>query len=477
MTYDYKFFAEHIKQIASIVSVEVFPDGTYGNIRLVTANEKFLNMVNSVYEKNSGRNMYKTDFIPDQPYEKYIPKDHNFEDLCYRSAILGETLRTYIHPERMPTWMYITAIPLNSDKENIGYCAYLQKFTEDPDYSLMTNISPDTASQVLDICMKLRGTNDFMTTISDVIMDIRNISDSEHCCILLTDFSQRKCSVLCEALSKDTKLNSMKKYVDDDFIDIADTWHDTIGNGGCAIIKDEQDWAWLKTHNPVWYDSITPAGAKSIVLFPLKYREETIGFIWAINFNTDLAMKIKELLELSTFFLASEIANHQLFSRLEILSTTDMLTGVLNRNAMNNRVDRLITENSRTDIKQSVGIIFADLNGLKQVNDSKGHFTGDLLLKDAALSIQKHFPDNEIYRAGGDEFMVLAMEMTKDEFIKRASEFRDDVKDPDGICFAVGWAYDTITNISRAMHVADVNMYADKQHFYELHPERKKGRI
>lgn len=474
MNFDYKFFSEHIKQIASVFSVEVFPDGTYGNIRLVTANDKFLKMVNAVYDMNNGKNMYKTDFIPDQPYEKYIPKDHSFEDLCYRSAILGETLRTYIHPERMPTWMYITTIPLNSDKENIGYCAYLQKFTEDPDYSLMTDISPDTASEVLEICMKLRGTNDFMSTISEVISDIRDICDAEHCCILLTDFAQRKCSVLCEALSNDTKLSTMKKYVDDDFIDIADTWHDTIGSGGCAIIKNDLDWAWLKEHNPVWYGSIKPAGAKSIVLFPLKFREETIGFIWAINFKTSIATKIKELLELSTFFLAAEIANHQLFNRLEILSTTDMLTGVLNRNAMNNRVDRLMMKNEMYTHKESVGIIFADLNGLKQINDSEGHFTGDLLLKDAALTLQKHFPDNEIYRAGGDEFMVLAMEMSKDEFERRAEKFRLAVSEPDGVCFAVGWCYDTIGNIGNAMHTADENMYADKQRFYEKHPERKR---
>ena len=48
MNFDYHFFSEHIKPMSSIVSVEVFPDGTYGNIRLVTANSTFPQMSEQV---------------------------------------------------------------------------------------------------------------------------------------------------------------------------------------------------------------------------------------------------------------------------------------------------------------------------------------------------------------------------------------------------------------------------------------------
>lgn len=473
MNYDYHFFSEHIKTMSSIVSVEVFPDGTYGNIRLVTANSAYMNVIDETFDKVGEKGIHKTEFVPDQPYEKYIPKDKNFEEFCYRSAILGETLHTYIRPDRMPVWLYLTAIPLVSDKENVGYCAYLQSYTETPDFSLMANIAPDTASNVLSICMKLRGANDFETALDEVIVDIGKICKAEHCCILLADSAQRKCRVLCEALSEDTKLASMKKYVDDDFITIVDTWHDTIAGSTCAIIKDDADWEELKKTNPVWYNSIQPAGAKSIVLFPLKYRSDTLGYIWAINFDVSYTLKIKEMLELTTYFIASEIASHQLFSRLEILSSMDMLTGVYNRNAMNNRVDRLIAEGGDDE---RVGIIFTDLNGLKQVNDEKGHFAGDILLKNAAIKLQMHFHDLEIYRAGGDEFMVLAVDPDDDEFERRVQSFREDCSDPEGICFAVGECCDTAKNISRTMSTADQRMYADKQAFYERFPERKYRR-
>ena len=472
MNFEFHSFTEHINSMASVFSVEVFPDGTYGNILLVTGNSIFFRKSEEDHDKIGEEALYKTEYSPNQPYENYMPKDKNFEDFCYRSAILGETLHTYIHPERMPMWLHLTAIPLRSDKPNIGYCAFVQSFTEAPDYSLMANTTPDITANVLQICMKLRGADDFMTSIGEVIVDIRDLCNAEHCCILTTDFGQRKCSVLCEALSDNTKLLSMKNYVNDDFFTVVDTWHSTIAGSTCVFIKDKQDWEHLKNTNPVWYNSIKPAGAESIVLFPLRFRNETLGFIWAINFDTSQALRIKEMLELTTYFIASELASHQLFNRLETLSSQDVLTGVFNRNAMNNRIDSLLADKSKYE--EPVGIIFADLNGLKQVNDTEGHYAGDLLLKDAALTLQKHFPKYEIYRAGGDEFMVLAIENDKAEFNQRFERFKAVTSEPDGVCFAAGSSYKTIGTIRNAMQTADAEMYTDKEEFYQKYPDRRR---
>ena len=472
MDFDYHYFSEHIKPMSSIVSVEVFPDGSYGNIRLVTANSAFMQMSEQTFADVGEAGMHRVEFEPDQPYERYIPKDKNFEEFCYRSAILGETLHTYIHPERTPVWLYLTAIPLKSDKPNIGYCAYLQSYTTTPDYSLISNISPDIASSVLQICMKLRSSSDFTVSIGEVIKDIRDLCDAEHCCILHTDFGLRKCSVLCEALSKNTKLASMKKYVDDDFFAIVDTWHGTIAGSTCAVIKDPDDWEELERSNPVWYNSMKPAGAKNIILYPLKYSEETLGFIWAINFDDSHTARIKEMLELTTYFIASELASYQLFKQLETISSKDLLTGIYNRNAMNNRVDSFVAGKSDPGIP--VCIIFCDLNGLKRVNDNEGHFAGDLLLKAAALMLQKHFHGCEVYRAGGDEFMVLALDQDWEALEEKIQLFKEAASDPDGVCFAVGWSKRTLGEITGAMREADENMYADKDVFYSLHPERRR---
>ena len=51
-------------------------------------------------------------------------------------------------------------------------------------------------------------------------------------------------------------------------------------------------------------------------------------------------------------------------------------------------------------------MVFADLNGLKRINDCDGHQAGDLLLKNASMALQNAFIGDEIYRAGGDEFLI-----------------------------------------------------------------------
>ncbi len=71
----------------------------------------------------------------------------------------------------------------------------------------------------------------------------------------------------------------MDTYLDEKFYDIASTWDATIGSSTCVIVKDENDMKWLEQVNPVWHYSLTQAGARSIVLFPLNYNGETLGYV------------------------------------------------------------------------------------------------------------------------------------------------------------------------------------------------------
>ena len=464
---DFKGFADMFKPMTCIMSVEKFEDGSFGNIRIVTGNDTYINAM-QYYESMGAHDIFTQGFIPDSPYERYIPKDLNFEEYCYRCAILGEQLHTYIKPGRFDCWLNLTMMPLVSDKENIGYCTYSQEITQEADASKMTDIAPDIAGAVLNICIKLSKSDDFSKSMNDVIVGIRELCDSDHCCILLTDHNTRKCTVLCEDFAPDTKRSTMNDYLDEDFFDIAESWNDTIAGSTCIIIKDKQEWEVLKERNPRWYKSLKSASVESIVLFPLRSGNEVLGYIWAIDFDAERTVKIKETLELTTFFVSAHIANHLLFKRMEIMSSIDILTGILNRNAMNNRIDDICAGRGNVE---NVGIVFADLNGLKRVNDKEGHFAGDMLLKNAALVLQKEFEGCEIYRAGGDEFMIIAADMAETQLEKRVEGLKAVASDPSGVCFAVGVCYDNAMNIKKAMRIADERMYANKEEFYKKHPE------
>ena len=52
-------------------------------------------------------------------------------------------------------------------------------------------------------------------------------------------------------------------------------------------------------------------------------------------------------MELTTFFIASEMSNYLLVKRMEALSSVDLLTGINNRNTMNNRIDRIAADKER----------------------------------------------------------------------------------------------------------------------------------
>ena len=101
----------------------------------------------------------------------------------------------------------------------------------------------------------------------------------------------------------------------DFYTNVVEKWEDTIGGSNCLILKNDSDMEYLKQKNPTWYESMITHRVKSIVLFPMKFGEELLGYIWAANFDTGEVDEIKETMELTTFFVASSVASVQLIKR------------------------------------------------------------------------------------------------------------------------------------------------------------------
>jgi diguanylate cyclase (GGDEF)-like protein len=87
-------------------------------------------------------------------------------------------------------------------------------------------------------------------------------------------------------------------------------------------------------------------------------------------------------------------------------SVIDPLTGMLNRNALRVRVDEL--RDQARIVQQPIGLIVADLDRFKAVNDTHGHAMGDAVLRDVPYSLRKRLRAFDLaYRLGGEEFLVL----------------------------------------------------------------------
>ena len=150
-----------------ILSIEKLPDGGYGNIRIVAGNKPYIDSIENP-ANGASAHMLNNKFIPDSPYEKYIPKDLNFEQAVYKSAILKTPIHTYLKPERFFCWLNQYILPIESDDPNKGYCSYSMQITMEANSEMMSNVSASASSAVLETCIKLRGSTDFKKTLHEI---------------------------------------------------------------------------------------------------------------------------------------------------------------------------------------------------------------------------------------------------------------------------------------------------------------------
>ena len=108
----------------------------------------------------------------------------------------------------------------------------------------------------------------------------------------------------------------------------------------------------------------------------------------------------------------------------------DPLTGMLNRNALAVRVQELTQQANLTG--EPIGIIVGDLDRFKDVNDSRGHAVGDLVLRDVSYLMRKQLRAFDLaYRLGGEEFVILLPGAELDDAAELAERLRGAVaEDP-----------------------------------------------
>lgn len=141
-------------------------------------------------------------------------------------------------------------------------------------------------------------------------------------------------------------------------------------------------------------------------------------------------------------------------------SYEDAMTGLFNRNKFNQILQ------SGPDGK-SLGFAYFDINGLKAINDSKGHHAGDDLLRRAAGHISRIFAQNA-YRIGGDEFAALEEGAGETEFQEKVQAVCTALRN-DSIESAVGtsWQPAGAADIKKQFEEADREMYRAKAAFYQ----------
>lgn len=430
---DYQRFVDSLFSPTCVVSVEKTESGGCGDIRIVAANKKYTDMVDMRVnpEATGDYDDNTTAFVPGSLYTDYFPKNRSFEDVCYKAAVLKKENHTYAHLDRMGLWFDIYAMPLNNDDSNIYYCSYMASPSHSADDILDTINTFKTSNDVLKTCIKLHEANDLKTAMESVICDIRQICKAEGCTVLLINYDEEEYSILATDYVPNSRIKRVTQF--NKFYDIAASWEKMIGEeGDCVIAKDEDDMEYISQINHPWYLTLVEAGVKSVVLFPLRQGNELLGFIWAINFDTKNALRIKETLELTTFFISSHIARYKVLKRLKQMSYTDTLTGLPNRFACNEYISDLIDKN------KEFTIVSIDLNNFKSINDTLGFDGGNKVLIEVskrwkAIS-EEASKDIELCltRTGADEFLLVISDnktnqKTKDILLRYAETLNENL--------------------------------------------------
>lgn len=178
-----------------------------------------------------------------------------------------------------------------------------------------------------------------------------------------------------------------------------------------------EDISVLADDDPLDYENLKRQGIRSIMDSPIYDGGKLIGYIGADNYEISDAVNTQKILETISYFLGARMVNQKLLSRLDYLSHRDMLTGVRNRNSFMEKLEEL------EGLAHPAGIVFGDVNGLKRANDEEGHVAGDKLLRRAAKAMQQFWGDEFVYRAGGDEFVVLLPDISECDFTGNLKNF------------------------------------------------------
>ncbi len=460
-----------------IMSVEKKADGSCGDVRFFAINEIFKKNYYEVFKDNDPDNPIDYDSFDEEfegkMYTVHLPKEPNYEDICFRAAWNGEYINTYVDTTRLyGFWTQNIIIPVSGDSgdPNISYCQFMYTLSKKMDTGKFSNLSPEVTDFVIKLCLELRNEQNFDSNICDILEHIREYTASYSAAIITVNDELKEFKVLGEAVQND---NLYVKSLFSSFpYSIFESWAMLLKDTDNLFIKDENDLKYYEEKAPEWVKTLRDSNVETLCLVPFNHEGEIIGYLYIKNFKPDNLIILKDTIELIAVLLTSEIANHTFLDRLEYLSTVDSLTGVLNRNAMNTLVDELALKMEFCPEPYCVAHI--SVNGLKSFNDEKGHDEGDRLLMFAASILKEIFTGDKIYRSCGDEFAIISFDNGA-VFKQKIASLREKASDPDSLHLAIGYCCDeTDGKIYRSLRTSYEAKQIEKDIYHDEHPEKRR---
>lgn len=301
------------------------------------------------------------------------------------------------------------------------------------------------------------------STIDEILQIICEFYQAERCYVLDLDMDNKKVNGIFEYGKRhdDIHIENMVRLC----LEHTDLINQFFENQKSYYIEDVTHE--IPSTSPI-YAIFMQQKIHSIIVVPFMDHKQIKG-VFAVD-NPKQNYYQNDFLESLCFFIKTAMEREKEKTKLKNLSYVDSLTYAQNRNHFNEYI-----EQNRNKELHSLGVIYLDLNGLKEINDKMGHIAGDTLIISASYALQEIFLDNS-YRVGGDEFVVIEQDVSELLFFDQYAKLLKRMKELE-ISVATGCVWkETCPNLSETLQEADQKMYEDKKRYYSLAENDRRRR-
>lgn len=238
-------------------------------------------------------------------------------------------------------------------------------------------------------------------------------------------------------------------------------WLPFFEKNDCIIIDDVEQ---LQKTNPAAYATLHAQEITSLIAAPIFLDNKLAGYIGIDNYDSEKIKNSSYLLLSMSIFLSYAIRHRNHVDMLHRLSYHDLLTNALNRNAFMDVLSQF-----RPGQYASAGIIYIDINGMKEINDFYGHHQGDKILITTVAKVFNLFKPDELFRIGGDEFVIITYDLTETDFYEKFNLLRNIFCEKTNLPFSIATGSCWVkypSDLNSLLQQADSAMYTDKKKFY-----------
>lgn len=247
-----------------------------------------------------------------------------------------------------------------------------------------------------------------------------------------------------------------------------ETWYDEYKKSHSVMIYDLEEYREI---NMEIYRTLKPQGIQTLVTGPLEINGKYVGFYGVDNPPVEIMKDVANLIVMIEFIVCMMLRIRNYAKAIGESTLVDSLTGGRNRKALDWAYENQFGNAG------SLAVLMCDLNGLKRKNDREGHKAGDDYICAAADCLAACFGMKNVYRIGGDEFVVVKPAADLEEMNKGIENLRKMCEEKK-VSISLGFEYrspidDTFEQI---LYWADKKMYEDKRKYYETVGRDRRNR-